>query len=383
MSRLKSADPSPELKLILYSARTHVDELIAGRIRTLTRSPLDWDRVLELAGKHGVRPLLYQTLRECCWDAVPPDIRQSLEGQIQAVTHHNLRLTAELVRLLPLLEGRGIKPIILKGPALAESVYASVGLRESGDLDLLVREAEFPAVKELMLAEGYELQFQFTHAEEREFIRQGCEFEFRRAGLLVEVHWRLAPAFHGFPLDLGSKVVLSELAGQPILTPAPEYQLLFLCLHGSKHLWFSLKWICDVAELLRSHQGLDWEAVLQEARRVGARRMLTLGVKLAHDLLDAPVPEAFRQPDRAVDQVAAQIILGLEDPVAPNTTGIAYGWTILRLRERVRDRLRYCLLVVTPTPGDWAEFRLPRFLWFLYYLARPWRILRKYGRRRA
>ncbi|PYO80862.1 MAG: hypothetical protein DMD65_14450, partial [Gemmatimonadetes bacterium] len=49
-------------------------------------------------------------------------------------------------------------------------------------------------------------------------------------------------------------------------------------------------------------------------------------------------------------------------------------------RERWRDRLRYCARVaLTPTSGDWAWLRLPDALYPLYYVARPIRLIAKYG----
>src|SRR3712207_8653927 len=38
--------------------------------------------------------------------------------------------------------------------------------------------------------------------------------------------------------------------------------LLILCVHGTKHIWGRLSWICDVAELLRTQPDMDWEYVL-------------------------------------------------------------------------------------------------------------------------
>ena len=72
---------------------------------------------------------------------------------------------------------------------------------------------------------------------------------------------------------------------------APEDLLLILCVHGAKHYWSKLGWICDVAELLRVHPGLKWTALLLQAKQLGGRRILFLGLFLAHVLLGAGLPE--------------------------------------------------------------------------------------------
>src|SRR5207253_975904 len=82
------------------------------------------------------------------------------------------------------------------------------------------------------------------------------------------------------------------LAGRPWPAFAPARLLLILCVHGANHCWLRLNWLCDVAELLRRNPALDWPALAAEAERWGCRRILTLGLLLAHDLLDAPLPPA-------------------------------------------------------------------------------------------
>jgi hypothetical protein len=67
--------------------------------------------------------------------------------------------------------------------------------------------------------------------------------------------------------------------------------LIVLCVHGSKHAWELLKWVCDVAELLRSQPNLDWDQIISCASNWRCRRMLYMGLSLAHQLLDAPLPE--------------------------------------------------------------------------------------------
>jgi hypothetical protein len=65
-----------------------------------------------------------------------------------------------------------------------------------------------------------------------------------------------------------------------------------LCVHGSKHAWEQLKWVCDVAEVIRSHPNLDWERIFSNALNWRCLRLVYMGLSLAHLVLDAPLPEA-------------------------------------------------------------------------------------------
>jgi hypothetical protein len=215
-----------------------------------------------------------------------------------------------------------------------------------------------------------------------------------RASTLVELHADVKPGHFSFFLDLDpffnpqaedsrwQKVVL---LGRPVPTLAPEDLLLLLCAHGAKHLWQDLRWVCDIAELLRGQPGLDWRRVCEEARALHGERMLLLGLALAERLLDAPVLEGLGRRARAepvVRSLVAQTVGRMFGPAS----GWRRAWEELafpvRVRERRRDAFRfYFRRAVTPTTEDWAAWRLPPALAFVYPLLRPWRLALKYGRR--
>jgi hypothetical protein len=95
---------------------------------------------------------------------------------------------------------------------------------------------------------------------------------------------------------------------------APEDLLIILCVHGSKHAWEQLKWVCDVAELLRAHDRLDWQQVFATASTWRCERMVLLGLSLAQQLLDAPLPvlaSAHLSADSDVQALSLRMPLSL------------------------------------------------------------------------
>ena len=78
-----------------------------------------------------------------------------------------------------------------------------------------------------------------------------------------------------------------------------------LCYHGLKNRWDRLKYFADVAELLRTYPDLDWDTVYERARLMHSKRVLRLGLSLAHQLLDAPLPEAVALDARRDARVEA------------------------------------------------------------------------------
>ena len=104
--------------------------------------------------------------------------------------------------------------------------------------------------------------------------------------------------------------------------------MLILCMHGAKHLWKNLGWICDVAELLRGQPALNWDQVRHEARRLRSERLLQLGLQLAERLLQAPLPsDVLREARRdAIGRVLAdQVFRHLFDETVRQPTGWESG----------------------------------------------------------
>src|SRR5207245_4369807 len=126
-------------------------------------------------------------------------------------------------------------------------------------------------------------------------------------------HWAFAPREFPLPLkveDVWARLEPLPLGGTLVRTLSAEHLLLVLCAHGAKHCWERLGWICDIAELLRRTPALDLSGMLAQARSLGVERIVRLGLRLAAELLDVPLPEAVpcRARDaRPVGALAAQV----------------------------------------------------------------------------
>src|SRR5207302_43551 len=116
---------------------------------------------------------------------------------------------------------------------------------------------------------------------------------------IVELHTEATLRYFPTPPDLEALSRRTEavsFASREVLTFSGEDALPILCVHGSKHFWERLLWICDIAQLAHIPRGLDWEVALEQARRLGAERMTLLGLHLANGLLGAAVPHPILRP---------------------------------------------------------------------------------------
>jgi hypothetical protein len=150
--------------------------------------------------------------------------------------------------------------------------------------------------------------------------------------------------------------------------------------HGSKHHWERLAWICDVAELVKTRTDLNWSVLLKRAAATENDRMLFLGLSLANRLLDAPLPGHVKSKTEAevivslANKVTKRLFGGIGQPPVSIGQSFKFNWEV---RAGWQSRLRYCRLLFQPTDADIETVALPRSLSFVYYLMRPFGLFRR------
>lgn len=378
----------PEHALLLCCARTRVDAGTAGRLKELAAGPLDWEYLLRLARRHSLLPLLYWQLNAHAAPSVPPARLSELKRRFFDNAARNLLMAGELLRVVRRLEEAGVPALAYKGPALAVAAYGDLSFRRFVDLDVLVPKSDVLRAKELLAAEGFRPRPELDAARESILLRSQHSLALVKDSgrLLVELHWQAAAS--RFAASTGTEEFLEgaetvRLNGGEVKAPAPEKLLNALCVHGSKHFWERLAWVCDVAELVRSRPRLDWPGVLRHAEETGTGRMLFLGLRLAAELLGAELPEEVRRrawADPAVGALAREVaerdFRGCEHLPVGLLGSIRFN---LRARRRLREKVGYFRFIFAPTDGDLARLRLPPRLSFVYYVVRPFRLLLEGG----
>lgn len=374
--------------VLLTCARVRLDAAQHTRLAVALRQFHDWDRLLALADYHAISPLLARHLQEHA-SLVPERVFRQLQAECHPSATGNLALAGELLRLLDGCEQQGLQVVPFKGPMLALYAYGDLGLRVFFDLDLLVRPGDYQRIRAFLLARGYRLQLSLDPPWEQAYLRTYGQmpFEHSERGTLVEVHTAFTPRDFCFPLRLSEiwpGLVTREMLGRKVLQPADEDLLLLLAVHGAKHCWTGLGWICDVAELLRARPNMDWEALERRAIRTRSRRLLLLGLYLAWQFVQAPIPQFLKeriQCDPAVMQLGRETHGQLLKVATRKPDGLESTWYFFRAREALRDGARFFLsTLVFPTFGKDEIPALPPGLAFLHVLKRGTNLLRRYSR---
>lgn len=375
----------PEHELLLCCARTSSTPENVERLRELGSTTIDWQYFFLIARRHSVVPLVYNQLQQHASDLVPADTIRHLKLHYLENSARNTVLTSELCRLLKQLEEAGIDAIPYKGPVLALVAFGNLALRRFVDLDIMVQREDVMAARDVFLAAGLELARPLTPAQQEVLLRTQHNMQFMSDNrlLIVELHWEVASHLFASSVqseDLWSNLSTVELEGTRVRTLSVDDLTFSLCVHGSRHLWERLGWICDIAELIARHS-LGWHNLLARAARTDSERMFLLGVCLAERLLDAKLPDEIKSvcdSDDRLQSLAQTIITQLFNGTehVPATTREIFKYNI-GVRKSLASRARYVMYMLRPTDSDLDGHALPRSLSFGYYLMRPVRLFLK------
>jgi hypothetical protein len=327
--------------------------------------------------------MLRKSLKSACWNAVPQTIQLELERFMRENLQKNLFLTGELLRLVRVFQQNDIPIAVFKGAVLAETVYGDLSLREFNDLDIIVHQADLCKAEDILTANRYVAQFPDRDYRSTFLAYHGqYAFSHCETGLCVDLHWQLSSKGVAFPVqsaEIWSKLRQMTIAGRKLLTLADDDLVLFLSAHGTKEGWRRLIWVSDFAELLRRCQKIDWTEIVDRAHRSHSSRSLLLAIDLASTLLGAPAPAHLidrARADSAVQALSEKARLRMLRS-APQGE-LSEFLDSLNTHDRLRHRLwPVATLLTTRTVGDHQAMPLPKPLWGIYYLTRPFRLAGK------
>jgi len=371
----------------LCCARTKLDEATTARIRDILRGPLNWSVAETTAIDHHVETFLYVNLKLVGEDLAPAERFDNLHERARKTGGMSVLCFSELVRIHEIFEAASVPLIPYKGPVLSWLAFASLTQRRFVDLDFFVPHREIARAGALLKSAGYDSKFEFQEELKGRPAAVPGQYAFSREATRTQVELHTERTLRYFPVPLNfekmsRRLISVDLCGRTLRTFSIEDTVVMLCVHGAKHFWERLLWILDVAQLI-AVQDVDWPLLTRIAAKLESTRVLFLGLCLAHDLFDAPVPEQLLKEinrDPTVQELAEKVCErygGISDPGAGVLPRAVFR---IRLRDGIGQGLRHTWrLAMSPTEGDRQKVSLPRWLTPLYILVRPWRLLREYG----
>jgi hypothetical protein len=233
---------------------------------------------------------------EAGWLAVPDDGVGALLDQHRRAMVQALALERTLLRLVEACEASALPVVVLKGPALAHTMYPDPSWRPFVDVDLLVGASDWRRACSLLA----ELGFRRRTPEPR----PGFDERFGKAaahrnddGLEVDLHRTLVVGPFGLWMEpdlLFRQTTVFELGGQTLRRLDDTMLLLHGCMHAS------LGWapplllpVRDVAQIAASAD-VDWGLLAGLARRWRLVPVIRHAFQSASELLEVGWPLAAR-----------------------------------------------------------------------------------------
>ena len=286
----------PEARLLLGAARR---DPAPATLLALIGPDFDWRMLEAFAQRQFATATLYRRLQALPPNAVPGDVMQRLSAAGMVGEFRQRCLERALGEAVATLAGVGVQPLLLKGAALAVTVYPAFTDRGMVDLDLMVPPDQEDRAWNALLEAGWVP----TGSEQ---MRPFFDQHHHRVPLVapwlgharLELHTRL---FHGqgpFAFtadDLWRDASTVTVAGKPVLVPSSDHSLLYLCMHfaWSHALARGLLRALQDLEMLRQATGDVDVSFARVARNARAASCCYWTLRFAQRLFDLPISEAL------------------------------------------------------------------------------------------
>jgi hypothetical protein len=349
----------------------------------------NWEHLIKLVDHHHLYPVLYEKLKSVDEKWVPAFVVRALQMRYQNNTLKILYLCGEMDRVAKAFHERNIKSLHLKGPVLAQEMYGDISMRKSKDLDILVRKEDLEKTEQLLFELGYEKQEADTVLNEAKWREHHIEYHHKERKTAVEIHWRLCP----FPADepsfedLWARKKESKVTDVPVYYPGEEDLFLYLVSHGARHGWFRLKWLYDIhqcADRLPDPDKLLRKNEFKNMHLVGQALILS------HQLFQTPLSEktvkdlktcSYKLAHQALMYITSILVL---TPL-PEHIRSRHERYLFSLNGTFSQKfLALLIMIFYPSPRDEALFKLPKQLYGLYFVLRPFFVIvRKIRKKKA
>jgi hypothetical protein len=290
-TRPELSEQENEGRLVFALAAAH-PSVDPASLQTIT----SWPRLLRIAAQENA----LVALREYCRNAPPPGITPIWARQLAI-------LSLETERRMQLLQRRiettiagvndtGVQPLLLKGAALATTVYGRWSDRPMRDIDLFVDPSRAEAARNRALRSGWmsdaELPGDAAYSKHHHLPPL---VDAAGSGLRLEIHRYLLPVGHPFavtPDEIVREGKSISIGQSRAIVMRPHHHAVHLAIHFVwSHQMRSGAWhACrDLGALVRAN-ALDWNEVVDTAIRWKAASCMYWALRIAGALSGLDVP---------------------------------------------------------------------------------------------
>ncbi len=349
-------------------------------------SVTDWECILQSAEKNAVAPLLYAALKKSGRETeIPANAFERLRVAYLRSDTANWLALQELRSLLVEFERAQISLVVLKGGALATTLYPEPALRPMSDLDILIPHVDYARANALLIERGYASPVEMGESFGAQLTNYRAYDRRGSSPAHLELHWHLfkSPYYcQRVPIEwFWDRTTEIAVHNQRVRVFERQAQFLHLAAHFALHHRAErLIWSYDLALLLaRERARINWDDVLDAAERFGlipplqlaaARVSATWGVSMPPDVSARMTEFPSKWQDRAAFAMMTarrgEARFLLDAFSQPNGSLSARFWLYHLFPSREYMQERYCI-----RDERWLPFFYVRRLF-----EGPWKFLR-------
>jgi len=270
--------------------------LLSGNIQEIPED-FNADRFWRLLKRHKL-----QQLSEKILPLVSDEVQKGYKEELRHWGAMSLLFFQELKNVNALLQKSDIQMVVLKGPVLSYQVYHTFHHRYYSDLDILIHPGQLEKAALLLQEAGYvapDGSSPSSIIQREDHLEYNNDFVVRNpaTGIVLEVHVGIYVAEL---LDReGERAFMQrasdiEISGHHFRVFSSEFNLVYICFHAAKHMFFRILWLSDIDGYIRE-VAHDPERVIGLARELKMDKMLFISLALVRTYFQTPLPEEYRR----------------------------------------------------------------------------------------
>lgn len=382
-----------EMAAIILCCRIFFETATIGELKAfIAENNIDWYAFIRLAFKHRIRPTIYKVIHRV---SLPADIEVLIYKQQADITKKCWQQAIETERLLLLLKQHNIVAIPYKGTAFSKQFFGDLVSRESSDIDLIIKSEDLNQAIDILKQDKYQPEidevYKYLGSKYHSYYKDYNlnKFEAGKRLFHVELHWAIAETYLGIDAKVNAfiydtdKAISLAKTEVPVLNKTAHFSSIIVH-HGIKDTFKYLKNIVDISQGFRQPQILHNEKYLRETfADVELKKTLAISNLLSQQLMGVCLfeNEIVNVPANTISYFCNQLLgdATLQNEKLSNIN--VWIKNRMLLQDSWVQKLNFFWVSVKhrfiPGESDFHFVQLPKPVFFIYYLMKPFRSIIK------
>ncbi|MGC9374621.1 MAG: nucleotidyltransferase domain-containing protein [Bacteroidales bacterium] len=376
---------SNELQLLILLSQHDLNKAEIEKIETLEKS-VDWELFIDLAQKHRLISHIVKQTKPYP-NILKPEIKKQLKEVQLGLSRKALLYSQYVLKIHNGLNQKNIPHAFFKGPLLSLELYKDIGFRDYRDIDLLVPLSHIENARKIIQEFGFVmLAPKKTLSNKQRKINYTISHHYHltkpKTPIEVELHWNLTNPKTYLPLETKKIIADSrniEIAKQNLPYISKSENIVLLAAHGAIHQWYRLFWLRDFSEIINQSSNKDIYTAWELSQKNRLEKTFIQACNLSNLLYQTEMPKFIDNMDYTHSLIQSAIKAISNKDLRQQGIGGKIKFVLYRLKLKPSFNYHISLIFRLRTHfTDWEIFPLPNYLFFLYYIFRPFILMYKF-----